>query len=539
MRARDVLASARTAFTGDSLRGAGWLASLVFAERLLTPAVAWAFFQSTETRKLAVALLLAGVFVVRTFSQQTVRARIEAGLFHRIVAALLDGDVLRANVLARDDARAELAQGVFQCAQALGREIPLLVGDVAAASVLAVVTLTIEPPRLALLAAGATFAGALALLWSRSRVQRSVARAWRAQEIVLEGFVDALEGRSEIVASGLRDAFVLESERRTRAWAAASVHVGWSALVSGRLPLLAIAAGVGGAIAANATVRQWLPLAAADVALLAGVAPAFAGVAQAVQALARSERWIIMVAEALEGPSRLARGSRRMPRERAPIELCEVSFRYDSRGPSEDVLHAVSFPCATGAALALTGPNGSGKSTCLRLILQLAQPTAGVIRVDGIDLREVDAQAWGARSAFLSQRPYLPPRSTVRTSIRLLAPGASDDRMRRALERVGLLSPLETLAPNPLDVLVDTLSAGQRQRVALARFLCRDASLFVLDEPDANLDRAGVALVAELLGELKTRGIVVFAAHAEELLRMADTVVALDGGRVAERTSRV
>jgi ABC-type transport system involved in cytochrome bd biosynthesis fused ATPase/permease subunit len=91
---------------------------------------------------------------------------------------------------------------------------------------------------------------------------------------------------------------------------------------------------------------------------------------------------------------------------------------------------------------------------------------------------------------------------------------------------------LEAAAQDPLDVLVDTLSAGQRQRVALARFLCRDASLFVLDEPDANLDRAGVTLVAELLLELKTRGIVVFAAHAEELLRVADTVVALDGGRV-------
>ena len=77
---------------------------------------------------------------------------------------------------------------------------------------------------------------------------------------------------------------------------------------------------------------------------------------------------------------------------------------------------------------------------------------------------------------------------------------------------------------------------GQRQRVALARLLCRDAELFLLDEPDANLDRAGIALVTELLRELSGRAMVAFAAHTPDLLAGADRVVTLDAGRVVERS---
>jgi ABC-type transport system involved in cytochrome bd biosynthesis fused ATPase/permease subunit len=84
-----------------------------------------------------------------------------------------------------------------------------------------------------------------------------------------------------------------------------------------------------------------------------------------------------------------------------------------------------------------------------------------------------------------------------------------------------------------LDTPVDALSVGQRQRIALARILCREASLFVLDEPDANLDRAGIALVADLIRDLSKRAVVIFAAHTDELLHVADRVIVLEGGTVA------
>jgi putative ABC transport system ATP-binding protein len=106
--------------------------------------------------------------------------------------------------------------------------------------------------------------------------------------------------------------------------------------------------------------------------------------------------------------------------------------------------------------------------------------------------------------------------------------------MVAALERVGLLSVLKRRDADPLETRVDTLSVGQRQRVALARLLCTDAALYLLDEPDANLDRAGITLVAELIKELSGRAMVAFAAHTPELLEVADRVVHLKDGRVIE-----
>jgi ATP-binding cassette subfamily C protein CydD len=120
----------------------------------------------------------------------------------------------------------------------------------------------------------------------------------------------------------------------------------------------------------------------------------------------------------------------------------------------------------------------------------------------------------------------------VRQAVGWIAPETTDDSMLRALDRVGLLSALRRAGADPLSVRVDALSVGERQRVALARLLCRDAPLYVLDEPDANLDRAGIALVAQVIRELGQRGRVVFAAHTPELLAVADVVITLDGGRV-------
>jgi ABC-type transport system involved in cytochrome bd biosynthesis fused ATPase/permease subunit len=111
--------------------------------------------------------------------------------------------------------------------------------------------------------------------------------------------------------------------------------------------------------------------------------------------------------------------------------------------------------------------------------------------------------------------------------------------MEQALDRVGLLGPLRRAGGDPLAVRVDTLSVGERQRVGLARLLCKEATLVLLDEPDANLDRAGIALVADLVRELARDGMVAIAAHTAELLQVADRVVVLEQGRVISDDARV
>jgi ABC-type transport system involved in cytochrome bd biosynthesis fused ATPase/permease subunit len=166
-------------------------------------------------------------------------------------------------------------------------------------------------------------------------------------------------------------------------------------------------------------------------------------------------------------------------------------------------------------------------------MLDLAKANAGSILIDGLPLERVDVEQWRRRVAFLPQRSYLAPRSTLRECLRFVDPDVTDDVMIAALERVGLHALLARTSSSPLDGRVDEVSAGQRQRIALARVLCRKAPLLLLDEPDANLDRAGIQLVADLLVELvREQRMVIVAAHSAELLAVADRTIRLDGGRV-------
>jgi ABC-type transport system involved in cytochrome bd biosynthesis fused ATPase/permease subunit len=188
--------------------------------------------------------------------------------------------------------------------------------------------------------------------------------------------------------------------------------------------------------------------------------------------------------------------------------------------------------------LALAGTNGSGKSTCLRVLLGLGAVKAGDLRVDGVALGQLDAVRWRRTIAFLPQRTYLPPRATIRECLSFLDDDVRDEASLQALDRVGMLPNLRRASPDPLEVRAGTLSAGERQRVALARLLCRPAPLVLLDEPDANMDRAGVQLVAELLVELSRERMVLVVAHTPEVLAIADRVITLENGQLRSDVPR-
>ena len=291
------------------------------------------------------------------------------------------------------------------------------------------------------------------------------------------------------------------------------------------------------ALFANGQLGGSVAVSLTDLALFASVTPAFAGVAQGVHGVLRDERWVRLLAGDMAG----AKAVRPHPPGRptpppplpAPVAFEGVSFRYEGADPPRPALSAIDLAWDGREVLALSGANGSGKSTCLRLLLALASPAEGRVVIGATPLEDLDPDAWRARVAFLPQRPYLPPRADVRTAVRWPLSGATDERIAAALDRVGLLPVLRRGGGDPLAVRVGSLSVGERQRVALARLMCREASLFLLDEPDANLDRAGIALVAGLLRELAGQGMVAFAAHTPELLAVADRVVVLEGGRVA------
>ncbi len=535
MRLRAATRDYRILVTRDLVRRGAVVGALTLAQRVLAPVVAWTLFGRDFPAKLAVTAALTGVFAAHTLVQRSFVALAEAALFDRVGTAILHGDVLRATLLPDEDARAELLQAIYQTAQTLGQTVPNVMADALACVALAVMIVAVEPRRLVVVAAMLTFAAAGTLLFSRRSVERAVTRAWAVQTRVYEAFVNVIDGRLEIVASGLRPAVLRDLRAKTSAWGTAGVHVATAAALSGRLPMLVIAVLVAVALVVSPAARHSAGGTLAEATLFASVTPAFAGVAQGMHALARAERWARVVARVLGArgctapPSGLTRHAPTLP---ASVTFEGVSFGYDGAPGSRDALQDVCFSWSGHGALALAGSNGSGKSTCLRLLLALARHRTGTVRIGGVPLDEVDADAWRSRLAFLPQRPYLPPRANVRDAIQWLAPEADDARILCALDRVGLAPSLRRVASNPLDVRADSLSVGERQRVALARLLCRDAELVVLDEPDANLDRAGIALVAGVLRELARTRMVVFAAHTPELLDIAERVVTLDGGRV-------
>jgi ABC-type transport system involved in cytochrome bd biosynthesis fused ATPase/permease subunit len=534
MALRAALADLRALSTRGVVRRAAFVGALAFVERLLTPAAAWILLQRTLREKLAVGFVFGAVFTLRSFAQRVFMSWTEADLIELTAASVLEGDVLRPNVLPDQDAHLELVQAVFHASTTMSQTLPSLLADLLACVALSGVVIYAEPARLVAFAATLTLVAGAALLVSRRSVERAVERAWKIQARVYEAFVDALEGRLEIVASGLRGAFIVDLRERTRAWGAAGVRVAMATALSGRLPMLAIAGLVASAVVIGAGAHGALSASLADVALFASVTPAFAGVAQGLHGLARAERWTGVVARVLRSTSAPWGGTSVPPALPATIAFEKVSFRYEGSPAADPALHDVDFAWS-GGLLALAGANGSGKSTCLRLLLALAAPEAGAIMVGGTRLDDINADAWCACVAFLPQRPYLPPRSDVRRAVQWLAPDATDDRILHALERVGLLASLQRKGGEPLEARVDSLSVGERQRVALARLLCRPASLFLLDEPDANLDREGIAVVADVLCELSRRGMVAFAAHTPELLAVAEQVVVLSGGRVLRK----
>jgi len=224
-----------------------------------------------------------------------------------------------------------------------------------------------------------------------------------------------------------------------------------------------------------------------------------------------------------------ARGTRTdVPDPRvAPIEVEGLTVRYEGRAePAPDRLSLTVRP---GAVTAIAGPSGCGKSTLLAVLLGLVPPTAGRVVAGGLDLAELDPDAWRRQVGWLPQRPHLFA-GTVADNIRIGRPDASAAEVREAARRAGA-DPFVTALPDGYDTVVGdggrVLSAGERQRVALARVLLRDAPLVLLDEPTASLDAATEAVLADAIRALAGTHTVVVVAHRQAVLDLADHVVEL------------
>jgi ATP-binding cassette, subfamily C, bacterial CydD len=247
--------------------------------------------------------------------------------------------------------------------------------------------------------------------------------------------------------------------------------------------------------------------------------------------LAVAERLLDLV----EGEEATSSGSARPPSARdSPVRLEEVSFAYPARPGT--VLDRVDLELRPGETVALVGPSGGGKSTIASLLLRLADPTQGRVTVGTVDLAACDAEFWRAQIAWVPQHPTI-FRGTVADNIRLGDASADDARVRSAAELAGADAVMGRL-PDGYGTVVGeggrALSAGELQRIALARAFLRDAPLVILDEPTANLDPASAELVGEAVERLRAGRTVLLIAHRPELAALADRVVHLHGGRIVE-----
>ncbi|MEV7674275.1 thiol reductant ABC exporter subunit CydD [Streptomyces sp. NPDC088752] len=210
------------------------------------------------------------------------------------------------------------------------------------------------------------------------------------------------------------------------------------------------------------------------------------------------------------------------------LELEAVTVRHAGR--AEPSLDAATLTVEPGETVALVGPSGSGKSTLLDVVLGFTAPEpGGTVRVGGADLAGLDPEAWRSRIAWVPQRPYLFA-GTIAENVRLARPDASDEAVREALRDAGadgFVAELPAGLDTPLGEDGTGLSAGQRQRLALARAFLADRPLLLLDEPTASLDGETEAGVVDAVRRLAAGRTVLLVVHRPALLAVADRVVGL------------
>ncbi|MFB6548890.1 thiol reductant ABC exporter subunit CydD [Streptomyces sp. NPDC056405] len=205
-----------------------------------------------------------------------------------------------------------------------------------------------------------------------------------------------------------------------------------------------------------------------------------------------------------------------------------VTVRYPGRAAA--AVTDVSFTVESGETVALVGPSGAGKSTLINALLGFVPPAGGRVRIGGADLASLDLAQWHARVAWVPQHPHLYA-GTIAENVRLARPDADDTAVRQALRDAGALEFVDALPEGTGTVLGEDgagLSAGQRQRLALARAFLADRPVLLLDEPTAALDGATEAEVVAAVRRLAEGRTVLLVVHRPALLEVADRVVRLE-----------
>jgi ABC-type multidrug transport system fused ATPase/permease subunit len=225
--------------------------------------------------------------------------------------------------------------------------------------------------------------------------------------------------------------------------------------------------------------------------------------------------------------------ARAMPRIGGHVEFERVTFAY-GRDP---VLHEVSIEIPAGGCIALVGESGGGKSTMAKLIGRFYDPDGGAVRVDGVDLRDVQVRSYRRQLGVVLQDPFLFS-GTIASNIRFARPEATDEEVEEVARAIGV-DRIAVRFDEGLQHVVREggagLSAGERQLISIARALLADPRILILDEATSNIDRPTEILIENALDRLLHGRTSIIIAHRLATVRRADAILVVAHGRIVQK----
>ena len=232
-------------------------------------------------------------------------------------------------------------------------------------------------------------------------------------------------------------------------------------------------------------------------------------------------------------------GERHLENVRGEIQFEHVFFTYGRRWlkhTSGWVLKDMSFTIHPGESVALVGLSGCGKSTVFNLISKLYEPNEGVVRIDGEDIQELDAESIRGNISVVSQNPYL-FQLTIRENLRLVKQDMTEEDMRSACKMACIDRDIEAM-PDGYDSLIDengvNLSGGQRQRLAIARALLKNSKVLMLDEATSALDNITQSKIQQAISNIRGERTVITIAHRLSTVVQADRIFVIEKGRIID-----
>lgn len=384
--------------------------------------------------------------------------------------------------------------------------------------------------------------GILATSYYRKRLEGQVGELRQRSADLGSFLIETIQAMRLVVMSNAQDREVARFRQRNTAFVDSLMSMQYLTYVSGALPGLILSAGTGmvfvyggyRVVHGDMTVGTFVAFIAYQTRFL----PPLQALMGLYASLATAQVSLQRVAEILDAPIEV----REVPQALAPdqvdgrVEFSHVTLSFDRGRPA---LERMSFRVEPGEVLAIVGPSGSGKSTIADLLLRLLDPDEGMIRLDGIDLRQMNLRVLRKHVALVDQEPCI-LHASIAENIKYSRPEATDAEVRLAARQAALEPFIEGL-PLGYDTVVgergSALSAGERQRIATARAFLANPAVLVLDEPTASLDPLSERTLIDGYEAVMRNRTTIVITHRLDVASRADRVLVIDGSRLVEQGS--